>query len=1034
MEAKRPLGILNSVSKRCAAIGFVLCLLACPLHAEMVTRRWGKAPTGPPAAAKVKTPKAEAPTCHVVETKAPPELDGKLDDEGWKQSPVCQLARTLDGGGDAAQPTELRLVRDAKTLYLAFRCKEPLVAKLQATRRGADGAVWDDDSVEFFLGAGGAYYHFGVNAVGSTYDGKAKDASWNSGFKAAVGRETGAWTAEVAVPLAAMAADGKVPTEWIANFNRNRHCAGSWQESAWSPTFSGDSHVTDRFGKMLFKAPPVGGASLPREETAKSPSRQVQITAAEGGEGIVTFDLSDLPKDAKVYRADLLIFRTTPLDGRMDEAMIDIEVFPGGAGVGGTGVPPVAARPLALRAPWFDRFDATEAVRAASRVPRAQTAEFFAKACPFWNAEATCLDVAYEGKAENLPQQVTGVQALHLAGQTFITWKEIDDPVGRDEITWGEMKRIVDTLDARRQVRYCVYRHSRPIAAANLHEAELLASVKPLSGWNLDGRNTDRPVDHFIATNDVLMVGHWDPFQRATVDGEYGRDCPIDRFVIPVGGVPNVGGVSPRRESRDGDVPPTQKPLPRGTGLYVHTATKNDKAYYAVVTSVDGAQNTVELSKANATQEALVEEAGAPEPVLQGELPKMPFFNYGQRRLHYVQWAAPPMANVPYQYHNWSVGVPEKIRPEGRTTNVRPPEGGTANGVPLELNLHRDGHSYWRTHYRIERDSIVLCPYDFPIKSWWHGYHEAVGTLRSFRQGAIQPYTERRLLAFIEWACRKWPVDRSRVLVTGCRGGASGSGVLHLAIRHPSVFSLAIAGHPIIDYAAAARDTSRQGLPQALSMQAVWGKPEWDIKADVGGASLPRVSFWAQHNLNQLVQSLPPGADLPFMTITSNHGYADCRKFYELLLTRHFGVIAEFSWGGARYVPVSNSGTYPNVIRLDIRRDMPHLACVSRQGLALVTEGKMGEFNHQFRWRDVADEPGRFEATLFSVGRGEGVADVTPRRLQKFKAEKGKTYAWKCGAQSGEATAGDDGLLVLKDVKFSPEGNRLVITPKGAQQ
>ncbi|HUT32790.1 MAG TPA: sugar-binding protein [Planctomycetota bacterium] len=959
------------------AKNLVLCLVvwlqATGVWAGMVTRRWGKPPTGPPSA-KVKTPKAEPPTCYVVETKAAPELDGKLDDEAWKQSPVYHLARSLDGGGDAAQPTEVRLLRDAKTLYLAFRCTEPLVAKLQATRRGHDSGIWDDDSIEFFLGAAGAYYHFGVNAVGSTYDGKAKDASWNSGLKAAVGRETGAWTLEAAVPLAAMVPDGRVPTEWIANFNRNRHCAGTWQESAWSPTFSGDSHVTERFGKMLFKAPPAP------EQPGKQPERPVvrkeavTIGPAEGGEGIVTFDLSDLPKDAKVYRADLLVFRTTPVDGRMDEAMIDIEVFPGG-----TGVPPVAGKPLALRPPWYDRFDATEAVRAG-------TASFLVKACPFWNAEATCLDIACEGKPENLPQQVTGVEAFHRAGQTFITWKEIEEPVGRDAIACGEMKRLVDTLDSRRRVRYCVYRHTSPITAGNLHEAELLAMVKPLSGWNLDGRNVDRPVDHFIATNDVLMVGHWNPFGRAEIDGEYGRDCPIERFVI-----------------REGD-----KPLPRGTGLYVRTATKAEKASYAVVTSVDGVQNTAELSKANATTGPLAEAPADPEPVLQGELPTMPFFNYGQKRLHYVQWVAPPMANVPCQYHNWSVGVPNAL----------------GKGIPLEVNLHRDGHSYWRTHYRIERDSIVLCPYDFPIKSWWYGYHEAAGTLRSFKQGCIQPYTERRLLAFIGWACRKWPVDRNRMLVTGCRGGASGSGALHLAVRHPNVFSLAIAGHPIMDYAAASRDTSRGGLPLALSMLAVWGKADWGIKTPDGR------SFWNEHDLNRAVEALPPTADLPFMTITSSHGYADCRKLYELLLTRHFGVMAEFSWGGARYVPVSNSGTYPNVIRLDIRRDKPFLACVSRQGLALVTEGKMGDFNQQFRWRDVVDTPGRFEATLFLQGRGDAVADAVPRRLQKFKAEKGKAYAWKCGAQTGEATVGDDGLLVLKDVKFTNEGSRLVITAK----
>lgn len=963
-----------------AAIGLALGLLDGSARAGMLTRRWGKAPGGPPATAKARTPRAEPPTCYVVETKAAPELDGKLDDAAWRLSPAYRLARTLDGAGDAAQPTELRLARDAKNLYLAFRCTEPLAAKLQATRRGHDGAVWDDDSVEFFLGAAGAYFHFGVNAAGSTYDGRVKDEAWNSGFKAAVGREAGAWTVEAAVPLAAIAPEGKLPAEWVANFTRNRHCTGTWQESAWSPTFSGESHVPEQFGRMLFRDPPAPDKEKPAEQPVVK-KESVTIAPAEGGLGIVTFDLSDLPRNARIYWADLLIFRTAPLDGRMEEAMVDTEVYAGTAANG---------KPLQLRPPWFDRLDATEAVRAACRMPRAQKAEFFVKACPFWNAEATCLDVAYEGKPENPPPQATGVEAFHRAGQTFITWKEIEDPVGRDEVAWGEMKRILDGLDAQRQVRYCVYRHTRPITAANLHEAELLATVRPLSGWNIDARNIDRPVDHFIATNDVLMTGQWNPFQRAQIDGEYGRDCPIERFVI-----------------REGD-----KPLPRGTGLYVHSPTRKEKAFYAVVAAVDGVLNAVEFSKANATASPVAEAPADPEPVLQGELPRMPFFNYEQKRLHYVQWVAPPMANVPSQYHNWSAGVPSSL--------------GTR--IPLELNLHRDGHSYWRTHYRIERDSIVLCPYDFPVKSWWHGYHEAVGTLRSFRQGVIQPYTERRLLAFLAWVCRKWPIDPNRTIVTGCRGGASASGALRLGIRHPNVFSTVIAGHPLMDYAAASRDTSRGGLAQTLSMQAVWGKADWALEDESGK------SFWAQHDLNRVVEALPPSAELPFMAISSNHGYADCRRFYETLLTRGYGLIAEFTWGGTRYVPVSASGTYPNVIRLDIRRNRPYLAFASAQTLALVRDGKMGEVNHRLRWRDVVDAPDRFEATLFVQGGGEAVANAVPRRLQSFKLQKGRTYAWACGTQSGEAAVGDDGLLVLKDVRFTAEGSRLVITPKGTQR
>jgi hypothetical protein len=386
----------------------------------------------------------------------------------------------------------------------------------------------------------------------------------------------------------------------------------------------------------------------------------------------------------------------------------------------------------------------------------------------------------------------------------------------------------------------------------------------------------------------------------------------------------------------------------------------------------------------------------------------MPFFNFHQKRLHYVRWLAPPLANVPYQYHNWSVGVPTKLGKE----------------VPLELSLPRDGHSYWRTQYRIERDSIVLSPYDFPVRSWWYGYHESLATLRSFRQGAVQPFTERRLLAFIDWACRTWPIDRNRILVTGCRGGASGSGALHLAIRHPDVFSLVIAGHPVIDYAAFARRTDRHGAAQALSMQAVWGKPEWGLPAE------SEESPWQAHDMVGVVAALPPAAELPLVAMTSSHTDAASRRFYLAMLDRHAGVLGQFSWGGTRYLPVSRSGTFPNVIRLDIRRNRSCLACASAEGRKLVADGKMGALNTRFRWRHVLDEPGRYEATLFLSGRGEAVADVVPRRLQRLKPVEGRRYRWTNGDQSGEAAAGEDGLLLLRGVRFTSEGTRLVITPK----
>ncbi|MFP4055989.1 MAG: sugar-binding protein [Candidatus Brocadiia bacterium] len=944
-------------------------LLASPSPGAMVTRRWGT----PPRAAPVKVHRTEPPTGYVPAAEKAPTIDGALDDACWEEAYALRLERTLDGADRASQPTEVRLCRDGRRLYVGIRCSEPFLGKLKGSRRGHDGEFWSDDSVEVFLGpaASDPYFHLAVTAFGGTYDARGKDSSWESGLEAATGRGKGRWTAELAVPLAKLAGAEGPPLRWRANFTRNRYPAGRWEEFAWSPTYSGDSHVPGRFGTLLFQEPP---AEERRGQQATEAAPAVQVLPVPGGEGVVRFDLSRLA-GARIYRADLRVFRTAQITGVHKEARVDIEIYPQLA----EGEPQARGEPLSLRPPWYDRFDATEAVRAwAAGKPNGG---FFVKACPLWRAEATCLDVAYEGEPDQVPPHATEVEAFHRSGQTFITWREIEDRVGAGTVRWGALEALLDGLDREREVRYCIYRSDRPITPESLPRAEPLARVQPLSGWNVNGRNIDRPIDEVLATREVLPCHHWSPFRNAEVDGEYGRDCVIDRLAVRDGG----------------------PLLPRGTGLYVHTATEKAVAHYAVVTCVDGVENTREVTSVGPIEEAPAE----PRPVLQGELPKMPYFSYAQRRYHFVRWVGPPYANVPSQYYNWSAGVPDDV---GR-------------GLPLELSLHRDGHSYWRTQYRIERDSIVLCPHDFPLKTWWCGYHEACGTLRSFAQGRIRPYTERRLLSFVRWACRRWPVDRDRILVTGCRGGASGSGALHLGIARPDVFALVIAGHPEVDYAATARRTDRHGQPMALSMQAVWGKPDWGIPAADGA------SFWARHDLVARVRALPPGAPLPFVAMTSSHGDARCRAVYAAMLQGHRGIIGEFSWGGTRYVPVSNTGTYPNVVRLDIRRDKAYLAFVSPEGLQRVREGKMGGLNLSFRWRDLAEEPDRFQATVFRTSGGEGAADICVRRLQAFRVVEGVSYAWSCGDAKGQARAGEDGLLVLRGVPIGESPASLVVVP-----
>ena len=1010
---------MRAAIRSCAILSVVVLGASLSLAKElhMVTRRWGK----PPGAPAVKGARSPLPVGYAAKLRggvSAPKIDGKLTDACWGAAPAMALARTLDGNARAAQPTEVKAVRDAKTLYVSFRCVEPAIDKLRATRRSHDGAVWSDDSVEMFLGFAATYYHFGVNAAGSTYDGRAKDASWNSGIRAATSKGKKQWTAELAIPLEGMVdskkpAAGKLPVRWVANFNRNRYVTGSLRESAWSATLSGDSHVPARFGKLMFSDPP---ARKPKPVVKKE---SVTILPAAGGEAVVRFDLSALPKDAEIYRADLLVFRKQVVTGRDEEALVNIEIYPLFspfkalfAPFKAGDKPKVSGKPLRLRAPWFGRFDATDSVR--QWVRGKPNGGFFIKVCPFLNAAATCLDVAYRGKAGDLPPQATGAGAFHRAGQTFITWKEIDDPVGTDTIRWAQLRGILAGLDRKRRVRYCVYRSEKPIDSASLHQAELIAAVAPLSCWNVNGRSVDKPIDHMLGNQYALAHHQWNPFVRASVEGKFGVDCLMERLVI-----------------RDGE-----KPLPRGTGLYVHTANRKGKAYYAVVTSVDGVENTAEISEKNSLAKPVRETEGEGEPVLQKVFPPKPYFNYREKRLHYVRWVSPPYCNLPSQYYNWSVGVPDE----------------PAKKMPVELSLHRDGRSYYRTQFRIEGDSLVLSPHDFPVKTWWYGYHESLGTLKSFRQGKIHNYTERRLLAFIDWIASKLPIDRSRILVTGCRGGAAGSGALHLGIRHPKVFNLVLSGYGLANYAGeieALIKVRRAGAMPAETA-AIWGSVEWGLKTDTGK------SVWDELNLTKIVSELPGRTDLPLVTITGRGMSKPTRDFIVAMIDGRQPIMCRYGvYGGGTLLPVSRTGTWSRMIRQDLRLDQsmpvfrgPGSSSLWAQpkepsGNLVVSDGIRwwwGVINTGFRWRtdDLVDKPSRYEITLYWAGsRGvrKPYADVTLRRIQKFRIRPDWEYRYEIRNPAGEPVKkgtvkpGKKGVFRFKGVVIPAEGTRLIVTP-----
>lgn len=159
-----------------------------------------------------------------------PHVDGRLDDATWRDVPVTHAFTQAQPTAGAAptRRTELRLAHDDRMLYVAVRAFDPSPALIAARtlRRDAE-AIEGDDHVTVVLDPQGGARHgfvFMVNALGAQRDGLVYDGlearyEWDAVWDAAARIEDDGWSAELAIPLAALAApaDGR---RWGINVER----------------------------------------------------------------------------------------------------------------------------------------------------------------------------------------------------------------------------------------------------------------------------------------------------------------------------------------------------------------------------------------------------------------------------------------------------------------------------------------------------------------------------------------------------------------------------------------------------------------------------------------------------------------------------------------------------------------------------------------------------------------------------------------------------------------------------------------------
>ncbi|MFN0075215.1 MAG: DUF4838 domain-containing protein [Prosthecobacter sp.] len=201
----------------------------------------------------------------VGEARSKPVIDGKLDDEAWKNafpSATCSL-RELQTGRPPTFGTTVKSTWLGRDLYFAIRCDERLGEKPNiGTTKEDDGALWYGDAVELLLETESrSYYQIAISPSGAVVDldhGASRDKwfSWDSNAEVATHIADDHWTIEIRLPITQDENDplhqviGSRPNKslpWHINLCRQRIREDGAEYSAFSPTGTDGFHEVMKF-------------------------------------------------------------------------------------------------------------------------------------------------------------------------------------------------------------------------------------------------------------------------------------------------------------------------------------------------------------------------------------------------------------------------------------------------------------------------------------------------------------------------------------------------------------------------------------------------------------------------------------------------------------------------------------------------------------------------------------------------------------------------------------------------------------------
>lgn len=244
----------------------------------------------------------ETPYVFIPEIKTAPVLDGNLDDGCWKNAVRLAPFMSLNSEKQALNQTEVYLAHDDANLYVAARCHSKILDstlqmldKFKAEKKERDSSVFSDDSVEIFIAPDKKeYFHFAVNALGTLYEGKGQENSWNSTARTAASIKEKLWEVEIAIPLKDLNLSSA--KYFMINLCRNEKADNEY--SSWALLSSG-FHCPEKFGKAM----------IGKTGTVQIVSEKLPVSPVSTGELKYKFNVANSLENAKELKLDLIFIK-----------------------------------------------------------------------------------------------------------------------------------------------------------------------------------------------------------------------------------------------------------------------------------------------------------------------------------------------------------------------------------------------------------------------------------------------------------------------------------------------------------------------------------------------------------------------------------------------------------------------------------------------------------------------------------------------------------------------------------------------------